>query len=362
MSKAAELAALIGSQTALSNRNLIINGAMQVAQRGTSVSSLTGTGYNCLDRFRNVFDNRDEYAVTLSQSTDAPTGFSNSMKFETTTAESTLAADELMYVHQEIEAQNLQHLNYGTGSSVSTTLSFWVKSSVTGTYAVNLYQHDSTRIVNATYAVSSANTWEYKTVTFPGDASGQIDNNNGAGLRVSWTLATGSNFTGTDRATWGSYANSAWANGHTANANATTNGSTWLITGIQLEVGEQATPFEHRSYADELIRCQRYFQSTYNEGVSPGTATTVGGIFSTTSSQNDYAALPIQCPVKFRAGPSVVTYDEAGNSGKWHYAGNDRATSVSPIGASGGRIYVNNISSGGEGSRIGGHYTADAEL
>jgi len=260
MSKAAELAALIGSQTALSNRNLVINGAMQVAQRGTSSTTLTT--YATVDRFLNALSGTtDQLAGTQAQSTTAPDGFSNSYKIDCTTAETSVDSGEFWRVRHYIEAQNLQHLNYGTSAAKSVTLSFYVKSNVTGTYACNIYQPDGVRQITKTYTISSADTWEYKTITFPGDTSGTINNDNGSGLEISWFLMAASNLTGTDSTSWGAYADGGLANGHAVNMASSTSNE-WLITGVQLEVGEQATPFEHRSFADELLRCQRYFFRT----------------------------------------------------------------------------------------------------
>jgi len=265
MSKAAELAALIGSQTALSNRNLIINGAMQVAQRGTSSTS---TGYGSVDRF-NVTTNGsfDQLAFTQAQVTDAPAGFSNSYKFTTTTAETTVDADESIGIRTALEGQDLQQLGYGTGSAKKLTLSFYVKSSQTGTFAIYFYSADTVRIITRTYTISSANTWEQKFVTIDGDASGSIDNDANESLQISWAIAAGSNFTSSDSTSWSAYSNAKLYYGHAQNAVLTTTNATWQITGVQLEVGEQATPFEHRSYGDELRKCRRYYAG--NDGYMP---------------------------------------------------------------------------------------------
>ena len=265
MSKAAELAALIGSQTALSNRNLIINGAMQVAQRGTSSTS---TGYGSVDRF-NVTTNGsfDQLAFTQAQVTDAPAGFSNSYKFTTTTAETTVDADESIGIRTALEGQDLQQLGYGTGSAKKLTLSFYVKSSQTGTFAIYFYSADTVRIITRTYTISSANTWEQKFVTIDGDASGSIDNDANESLQISWAIAAGSNFTSSDSTSWSAYSNAKLYYGHAQNAVLTTTNATWQITGVQLEVGEQATPFEHRSFGDELRKCRRYYAG--NDGYMP---------------------------------------------------------------------------------------------
>jgi hypothetical protein len=255
MSKAAELAALIGSQTALSNRNIIINGAMNVAQRSTSVASLSSTAtYSTCDRWEVQYGSSGTF--TESQSTTAPSGFSSSLKLDCTTAD---ASPNYLVIMQRIEGQNLQHLKKGTSAAVSTTLSFYVRSSKTGTYQVNLYETDNTRIIGATYTISSANTWEFKSITFAGDTTGTLDNDNNNSLQVEWWLASGSTYnSGAVPTAWEAVANGDRAAGLNVAIGASTSDD-FHITGVQFELGEQATPFEHRSFADELARCQRYF-------------------------------------------------------------------------------------------------------
>jgi len=254
MSKAAELAALIGSQSAQGNRNLIINGSFQCSQRGTST---TGGGF-LVDRFELNINNTDNIAITQSQDSSGPSGFANSWKILATTAESAVAADERVRFRQNIEGQNLQQFAFGTSAAKSMTLSFYVKSNKTGTYAVNLEQDDASRVIGSTYTISSADTWEFKTITVGGDTSGTINDDNGAGLVVSWYLLAGSNYTATDNTSYGASADGKQAYGHSTTWGQGTNDN-FFITGVQLEVGEQATPFEHRSFADELARCQRYY-------------------------------------------------------------------------------------------------------
>lgn len=292
MSKAAELAALIGSQSALSNRNLIINGAMQVAQRGTSTSGATGSGYFSTDRWQ--IANSSLGTWTVSQSTTAPDGFSNSFKMDCTTADASPAASNFLIFRQHVEAQNLQHLKFGTSSAQSLTLSFWVRSSKTGTYIAELLQPDaSNRHIGNAYTINSADTWEYKTITFAGDTSGVINNDNGTGFQVNWWLGAGSNFTGgTLQTSWGAVNASKRAVGQVNLADSTSN--EWYITGVQLEVGEQDTPFEHRSYGDELARCQRYYQKKDAQL----------SIFAPYASNDNYGVYWSTFPVVMRASPT----------------------------------------------------------
>ena len=262
MSKARELANLGNaySDGALSNRNLIINGAMQVAQRGTSVTGVNSSNYYTVDRTKITTGGSPSYAFTVSQSSTAPEGFSNSLKLECTTADASLAADDLMRLDHYIEAQNLQQLAYGTASAKTLTLSFWVRASKTGDYRIWFFQNDATRSNAGSYTISSANTWEYKTVEIAGDVSGVINNDNDRGLLLSFAVLAGTNYTsGTLPTAWQANVTANRFVGQSVNL-ADTVGNDFYITGVQLEVGDTATPFEHRSYGDELARCQRYFE------------------------------------------------------------------------------------------------------
>ncbi len=256
MSKAAELAALIGSQSALSNRNLLINSAMKVAQRATSVSSYSSDTFCTVDRFKVRVGSLGVY--TVSQATDAPNGFEYSLKLDCTTADASPASSDYLFLLQAIEGQDLQQLKKGTSDAESLTLSFYVKSNKTGTGQINLRDHDNNRLVGKTYTISSANTWEYKTLTFPADTTGAITSDNTSGISVEIWLDSGSDYEGGAVPT-------TWETRNQADRNAAGNlnigGSTdneFLITGIQMEIGDVATAFEHRSYGDELARCQRY--------------------------------------------------------------------------------------------------------
>ena len=359
MSKAAELAALIGSQTALSNRNVIINGAFQCSQRGTST---TGGGF-LVDRFELNINNTDNIAITQSQDSSGPSGFANSWKILATTAESAVAADERVRFRQNIEGQNLQQFSFGTSAAKSMTLSFYVKSNKTGTYAVNLEQDDASRVIGSTYTISSADTWEFKTITVGGDTSGTINDDNGAGLIVSWYLLAGSNYTATDNTSYGASADGKQAYGHSTTWGQATNDN-FFITGIQMEVGEQATPFEHRSFGDELARCQRYFEKTYDQGTAVATATATGSIGfradQSGSTAAAYGQIPLRYVVTKRATATVTFYDTAGTSGHWTSAGAvDGARDVAATSSysTGFTPQMNQTF-----DLVSGHFTADAEL
>jgi hypothetical protein len=243
------------SAGALSNRNLIVNGAMQVAQRGTSTAGVTASGYFVADRFRFGVDALGTHTIT--QASDGPAGFAKSYKIEVTTANASPAASSSFVLDQRIEGQNLQLLKKGTVDAESVTLSFWVKSNKTGTYNLEFEDITNLRNIIAAYTVDASATWEYKTITFAGDTSGALIADNAQRARVLWWLGAGTDFTsGTRNTTWAAQAN---ANRAVGNVNlADTIGNTWQITGVQLELGTTATPFEHRSFGPELALCQRY--------------------------------------------------------------------------------------------------------
>ena len=250
----------------LSNRNLIINGAMQVDQRGTS-TGITTANYYAVDRMRFSEVSLGTAQFTREQSTDAPDGFSSSLKVTTSTAEgSVAAADAYRPLNYRIEGQDLQQLQYGTSGAKSLTLSFYVKSSVTGTYGLTFARIETQdRLITATYNISSANTWEYKTITIPGDTSSSITNDNTKRFEIQWSGGSGTDRTATDTSgSWTNLVSSGYAFGHSSSVQLqNTLNSTWQITGVQLEVGEKATPFEHRSFGEELVRCQRYYTKGY---------------------------------------------------------------------------------------------------
>ena len=377
MSRAREFADLAGSADAggLTGRNLLINGAMQVAQRGTSLSMAhDGTDDSYLiDRFFfAIVGNHGELDGTYAQVDDHPLSTNGkSLKWTTGTAEAAYAANEYVYLTQKIEAQNLQHLNYGNSNAQSVTLSFYVKSSITGTFAVGFYKEDSTtRIFNQTYTINSANTWEKKSITFAGDtAGGGIVNDNGAGLWTTWHLAAGSGATGGGSVgAWKNYGGlTDWADGQATNAVTTTASATWQITDCQLEVGEQATPFEHRSFGDELRRCQRYYEHSYPYGTAAGAAN--GGVgamhlHAGASRPSIYAFVTTRYTVQKRAAATVTIYSYGGTSGQMSNGdsgGNIGAVDVIQNGATSFLVRNNSGSTMSEQPIIF-HYRGDAEL
>ena len=280
----------------LGRRNVIINGAMQISQRAGSVTGITSASYPTCDRW--YFNINSSGTWTISQSTDAPTGsgFTNSFKADCTTADASLASGDYIQFQQRFEGQDLQQLKYGTSSAEKITLSFWVKATKTGTNVVMLYQDDADKMINAQYTINASNTWEHKTLTFVGNTGDVITNDNTRGFICIWHLAAGSSRTsGSIMNTWGSYTTANEAVGQVNHADSTSN--EWYITGVQLEVGEQATPFEHRSFREELALCQRYFYK-HNINSSSGPRAT--------QYHNSYKMVHDFFPVTMRAFPTAT--------------------------------------------------------
>ena len=370
MSKAADLARTASaSETALSNRNLIINGAMQIAQRSASVTGITGNGYHTLDRWRTAVNAMGTW--TQTQSTDVPTGagFATSLKMDCTTADGSPAATDQVQVQLRFEGENLQQFKYGTSSAESITLSFWVKATKTGLNVVSLYQDDGAKQISGAYTIGTSNTWEYKTITFVGNTVNAIANDNTRGIQCGWYLGAGSNRTsGTLRTTWTAYATADESPGQVNHGDSTSND--WLITGVQLEVGTVATPFEHRSFGQELSLCQRYYEKSYDQGDVPGTnthygAVKIGGNRETmTSSYLSGGGNTFK--VTKRARPTVVVYDPNGGTtnqcqrwtlGVGNY--NNQASVSADISETN---FLQYSATGNSASGVIYHYTADAEL
>jgi hypothetical protein len=258
---------------------------MSIAQRATSETGITGAGYKTLDRFR--LGGTVPGAWTWSQSTTVPTGqgFATSMKLECTTAEGSLASGDTMYFQHKIEGQNLQYLKKGTSSAESTTISFWVRSAKTGTYIVMLYDNDNNRHISKSYTISSADTWEKKTITFAGDTTGAFDNDNNKSLEIYIWLVAGANASsGTLATSWESLTEANQAVGQVNLADSTSN--EWYITGVQLEAGTSATNFEFLPTDVNLKRCYRYYEvivSGNTKVIAPAityTASTAAGIIN----------------------------------------------------------------------------------
>jgi len=260
MSKAAELANLIGNINAGGggvNRNVIINGAMNVAQRGTSSTGLgASSGYFTVDRHILDFSNTAG-RLTMSQDSSAPSGFANSLKLACTTADTSIASDEQLRINTRIEGQNLQSFAKGTSDAKPFAVSFYVKGNASATYVCELYDNDNTRQVSKTFNVTT--DWTRVELSFPADTTGAFDDDNALSFLLQIWLHAGSNFTsGTLNTTWGSVTNANRAVGISSFFDSTSR--TFFITGLQLEVGQNPTEFEHEPYERTLVKCQRYYQ------------------------------------------------------------------------------------------------------
>ena len=308
-------------------RNIIINGAMQVAQRGTSFTNISDTGViGSVDRIVMVGANLDELAFAGKQTSDGPDGFSKCFEFDVTTAENALDANDLAYIRYKIEGQDLVQLFNANGTGRDFTLSFYVKAYQAGTYQLNIYKNQGPRFISKTYTVDASATWQRVVIPFTGDTGTTgMNDDNGNGFQIAWMLVAGTDYTsGSLQPTWGGWpGNSGFAAGHAVNV-ASSADNYFRITGIQLELGSQATAFEHRSFGEELELCRRYFQII---GPSSGEAQ------NSTNIQGSLQATPFM-----RTNPSIAIIDNSNNVGLAGVGGNS-VTSV-------GTIYTESESSG----------------
>jgi len=314
---------------------LIINGAMNISQRATSTTSITGSGYHTIDRMK--VDLSDNGTWTHSQDTDVPSGqgFSKSWKLDCTTADTSVASGTYHLARYIFEGQDLQLLKKGTANAEKVTISFWIKATVTGTYIAELFDTDNSRQISQSYTVSSSNTWEKKVLSFAGDTSGTLNNDNASSFAINLWLGAGSDFSGgTLSTTWGSSTNTDRAVGQVNSASSTSNNV--YFTGLQMEVGEFTSStipsFQHESIEDTKTRCYRYFIA--NSAIKPATQAT-----STTAIQG----LP-QFRTNMRASPTATHIATAGFG---LVGGSFTTTSlaVSSVGVEGGRYAVNHNSS-----------------
>jgi hypothetical protein len=283
----AELATAYAGGNGLSFRNRIINGDMRIAQRGTA--AVTTNGAYTIDRWLVI--NTTDGAFSAQQDSSAPAGFTNSVKITTTTADGTLTAAQNVNFAQRIEGTNVADLGWGTASAKTVTLSFWVRSSLTGTFGGSLRNSAADRSYPFTYIISVADTWEQKSVTIAGDTSGTWLTTTGIGVLVTWGLGAGPDRVGTA----GSWASANYIQPTGSVSVIGTLDATFFITGVQLEAGSVATPFERRPFGTELALCQRYYQRINQGAVAVG--------FNATTSRID-AVVPFQ--VAMRVAPSAI--------------------------------------------------------
>ena len=344
-------------------KNKIINGAMALAQEFVTI---VGVGVSAkeyvLDQMLVYTIGSPQARATVTQESGVFLGFGYSAKIDCTTAEAAVAAGEVWAFQTRLEAQNLQDLKYGNAAARALTLTFRIKSPKTGVHCVALHQPDGTRSYIREFTVVAANTDEEHTVTFPGDASGTINNDTGEGLYVTWPLVAGSTY---------QVAANGWAAGEDY---ATSNQQNLLdntannfeITGIQLEVGEQSTEFDHRPFGIEVVLCQRFYCKSYDLDVAPGTSTSTGSfafLLPNVTASAYIMQLTITFPVSMRAAPSVDCYDGVPTLGKVTMsAGHGRARSISQIGNGSFRIIGTETAGGANNRRMDFQWFANSRF
>ena len=275
------------------HRNLVINGAMKVAQRATSATGIgASSGYFTLDRWL-ISTGSSAGRLTMTQTSDGPSGFANCLKLDCTTADTSIHADEFLFLRHKLEGQNVQQLKKGTSDAEQITVSFYVKGNASATYVCELKDNDNNR--NNTQAFSVTTSWNRVSLTFAADTTGVLDDDNAASFEMNIWIHGGSGYTG------GTFASNTWASITNANRYAGSRTSfydstsrTLSITGVQMEVGTVATPFEHRSYGQELALCQRYYYQP--------TSRFYTGVDNAPGAGRNYVTFP----VTMRATPSVT--------------------------------------------------------
>ena len=362
MSKAAELAkmgeVLTNGQIG-GRRNMVINGAMQIAQRGTS-GFTTNAAYT-LDRYK-VFCPAASF--TLSQSTTAPTDFYHSLKIENTSA-ATPSSGQGGNIFTTLEGNSVSQLNWGTSNAKTATLSFYVRANNTGTYCINLENANGTigtgsHSFVAEYTINSADTWEEKKIVIPGPTVGTWTTDTSLGIVIGWTLEVGSNFETSTTDAWQSGLKRQTSNQvnwqQTASAN-------FHLTGVQFEIGK-ATPFEHRSFGEELGLCQRYFQKTFQYAQAPVQNPTnkLNAISGPAASNSAFDnILQWWMTVKLRAAPSITTFNPYASNANFAQSGSDGPT-AGTYSSGENNVSVRDNSGGYQGTNLQIHATADAEL
>ncbi len=288
------------------NRNLIINGGQQVWQRASATTTVGNSAYNTVDRFRFYVSGGGAYTSTRSDDVPSGQGFGFSNKLDVTTADTSVAAGDFYVFKQRLEGSDCMPLAYGSSDAKTITLSFWVKSNKTGVYSISLYKFDGTSYTYVkNYTINSANTWEKKEITitptagstsFITNTAGAIANDNSHGLDVNFILSVGSNHTGGTDNSWSSNLNHYATSSNINWMDSTSNN--FYITGVQLEVGSVATDFSHRTFAEELSLCQRYFYKV--QGSSSDRLGIGGYVVGATEARMD-----VVFPVSMRAAPTI---------------------------------------------------------
>ena len=363
MTKAAELAKMgevITNSQIGGRRNIVINGAMQVAQRATQVTGLgAADGYHTLDRWNMEIGDTSAGRFTMDQIADGPSGFANSLKLTTTTADTSIAAGEFLKLEQRFEGKDLQQLKKGTSDAEKVTVSFYVKGNAAATYTCELEDVDNTRSINQAFAVTT--DWTRVILTFAADTSDPLGNDVNNSLQLNIWLHGGATYSG------GTFVSNAWkdiventrmAESHTSIFDS--EARTFFITGVQMEVGSQATPFEHRSFGEELTLCQRYFQKTYTYTEYLGTNTDAGCVNYIGSNSSD--EFNFNFIATMRASPAMSLMRKNGGAANNAQRGNNAGTyaSIASTGVTEVGFEISNDATNSANYRF--HYYADAEL
>lgn len=350
-------------------RNRIINGDMKVDQRNSGSSVTCNSNTYGLDRWEYVVSQTGKLTVQQNAgSVTPPAGFVNYMGYTSTSAYS-VGTTEYFYTDQSIEGYNVSDLGWGTASAKTVTLSFWVRSSLTGTFGGSLQNSAKNRSYPFTYTISTANTWEQKSITIAGDTSGTWLTTNGIGLTVTFGLGIGlTSIVGPA----GSWAGADYRSATGATSVVGTNGATFYITGVQLEKGSVATPYEVLPYQVQLAQCQRYYCKSFNPSIvpAPSAAQAIYSTFATYSSSNGYVAGVYPYPVQMRAAPTVTFYtsNSSPTTGQWDYYAGGSWTAFTATGVQTNSTNMLCVGVTGSGFSAwssylcSGNFTASAEL
>jgi hypothetical protein len=366
--------ATVSSTTGLMFRNRIINGTMNVNQRGPSNTAVNNPGgawlYGSLDRWFTIGIIASKFSIQQNTSVVPNSSFTNSLLITSLSAYTTTGAGDYFGFGQFIEGYNISDLAWGTSSASPVTISFWVRSSLTGTFALSLEAQTYTPSYVTTYTINVANTWEQKVLVITPPTSGSFNSTNGCGIRVWWDLGSGTNYNTTVNT---------WAAGDKIRVSSSinflgTNGATLYLTGVQFEKGSIATPFEYRPFPIELQMCQRYFETSYDSGTAVGTATIAKSchIRSTATTSQVYFVVPmVYYKVTKRTVPTITIYNAStGAIGTWYVdssgggGGNPAAVASADTNGNdtyGFFAYTNSSFQYYQGNGIFFHWTSDIE-
>ena len=363
MTKAAELAKMgevLNNSQIGGRRNIVYNGAMKISQRTTGATGIGGdAGYFTLDRYKiSPGGTAGRLSMTQEAITDLP-GFANALKLACTTADTSIAAGEYLLLHQDFEGQDVQQIKKGTSDAEQVTVSFYVKGNASATYVVELFDNDNDRSVSQSFSVTTS--WNRVILTFPADTTGAFDDDNASSLRMFFWLHSGSTYSsGTLQTSWGANTTANRAVGISSFFDSTDR--TFFLTGVQLEVGSQATPFEHRSFGEELSLCQRYFCQTYPHGTVAGSNSGATVLRNLANGYGYDDIANFHFPTEMRAAPSISLYNPISGTANGFRgdSGNFTGAAINTATTRGVNIYRNATVTATVFTAI--HALADAEL